>query len=103
MLTKKRYIRKQREKLMEIFVMTTLMTFGVMIVLIVSHLYVNYSLNKNQKAIEAISKDLAVLQEKIDSTKAQEIKYKNELEELQIQLSKYQAIVIPESMNSDSN
>ena len=41
------------------------------------------------------------MQKQIDSTKEQEKEYKSQLDELQAQLAKYQAIVIPDSMKSE--
>ena len=98
---KRRYSRKQQETLLEISVLTSLIALGVIIVLIISHVYVNYSIYKNERDMEIISANLAEMQKQIDSTKEQEKEYKSQLDELQAQLAKYQAIVIPDSMKSE--
>lgn len=95
---KRRYSKKQQETLLEISALTSLVALGVIIVLIISHVYVNYNIHKNKRDMETISANLAEMQKQIDSTKEQEKEYKSKLDELQAQLAKYQAVVIPDSM-----
>lgn len=101
MPVKRRYSRKQQERLLEIFMMTTLVALGITVVLILGYVYVNCSIYKNNRSIEDLSNDLTEIQEQIDTTKAKEVEYKSQLDELQSQLSKYQSIIIPDSMQSE--
>ena len=43
------------------------------------------------------------MQEQVEIIKAQEKEYKNKLEALELELSKYEPVIIPDSMKNQSN
>ena len=61
-------------------------------------IYINGAIHKNEAAITTLSNELNILQEQVQEIQSQESQYKNQLDTLQDELSKYEAVVIPDSM-----
>ena len=76
----------------------TLIAMCTMIILGVGHIYLGSNIYKNQHTVETLSKELESLEDEVNATTSKQEEYQKQLEQLQSQLSKYQEIVIPESM-----
>ena len=100
-MSTKRKHSKRRKQILETLIMTTFIALGAILILTVGHMFLNWSISKNQHSVEALSKEVSTLQEKIDATKNEQDEYKKQIDQLQAQLAKYQDVVIPESMQSD--
>lgn len=92
--------RKQQENILKTLIMTTFVTICATLILIIGYVYVNFSIHRNQYSLENLSKELTDLQKEVDEAKIKKDEYKRELEQLQAHLSKYQEVIIPESMAS---
>lgn len=66
-------------------------------------IYLNSSIKKNEASIATFSKEISSMQEQVEIIKAQEKEYKNKLEALELELSKYEPVIIPDSMKNQSN
>ena len=86
--------------MLEILVMTTFIAISLTLVLAVSYMYVHFSTQKNQLLVETLSKELTDLQKEVNETELKQVEYKRQIDQLQAQLSKYEEVVIPESMAS---
>ena len=99
-MTSKTKRRKKQEHMLEILVMTTFIAISLTLVLAVSYMYVHFSTQKNQLLVETLSKELTDLQKEVNETELKQVEYKKQIDQLQAQLSKYEEVVIPESMAS---
>lgn len=83
-----------------------IITFGTLIVtslLVGTFIYLNSSIHKNEASIATFSKEISSMQEQIEIIKEQEAEYKSKLEALELELSKYEPVIIPDSMRNESN
>lgn len=99
-MTNRRKRRKQRERMLETLIITTFVAICVTLILSIGYMYTNFSIHRNECLMEALSTELINLQQEVDEARNKQNEYKKQVEELQAQLSKYQEIVIPESMTS---
>ena len=99
-MTVKSKRRRRRERMLETLILTTFGTVFVTLVLALGYVYINFDIHKNQHSVEALSKELVILQEEVNEAKLKQDEYKKQVEQLQAQLAKYQEVVIPESMVS---
>ena len=90
--------RKKKNYLYEGLVVLTVGACVGTVVLGGLFIYINRMIHKNEVAITTLSNELTVLQEKAEEIQNQEVQYKNQLDALQAELSKYEAVVIPDSM-----
>ncbi len=70
--------------------------------LVGSFIYTHLNLNKYQVTINQLSSELDELENLTNKMVEQEEEYKNKLDTLNQELAKYEPIVIPESMKSES-
>lgn len=61
-------------------------------------IYMNRTIHKNEAAIATLSDELTILQKQAEEIQNQENQYKNQLDMLQAELSKYKPVVIPDTM-----
>ncbi len=90
--------KKSKNYLFEGLVVLTGCSFVATAVLVGAFIYVNSSIHKNEAAITALSDELTVLQEKAEEIRGQETEYRSQLDALEAELSKYEPVVIPDSM-----
>ena len=70
---------------------TTIATAGV-------YMYTKSSMEKYQKSIDELTLEIDKLEKNTNEIEVQEEEYKNKINSISEELSKYQPIVIPESM-----
>lgn len=99
-MTGRRKHRKQQECMLETLIITTLVAICVTLILAVGDIYINFNVYRKQQIVETLSKDLEVLQKEVDAANQKQVEYKKQIDQLQAQLSKYQDVVIPDSMTS---
>ena len=90
--------RRRKNYLFEGLVVLTGCSFVATAALSGAIIYVNSSIHKNEAAITALSGELTILQEKAAEIQGQETEYRSQLDALQAELSKYEPVVIPDSM-----
>lgn len=90
--------RRKKNHMLGILVIVSIGACITTSVLAGTFIYVNGSINKNESAIETLSNDLTTIKDKVETIKGQEEEYKNQLQALQAELSKYEPVVIPDSM-----
>lgn len=95
--------RRKKNYLFEGLVVLTVGSFVATTVLVGAFIYVNGSIQKNEAAITALSDELTILQEKAEEIQGQETEYRSQLDALQAELSKYEPVVIPDSMKETHN
>ncbi|MBU3804187.1 MAG: hypothetical protein H9872_05485 [Candidatus Cellulosilyticum pullistercoris] len=95
--------RRRKNYLFEGLVVLTIGTFITTTVLVGVFIYINGSIHKNEAAITTLSDELTILQEQAEAIKKQETEYKNQLDAIQGELSKYEPVVIPDSMKETQN
>ena len=71
--------------------LTTIATSGV-------YMYTRASMNKYQKSVDELTLEKYNLEKSTNAIEVQEEEYKNKINSIREELSKYQPIVIPESM-----
>lgn len=96
-------VGRRKNYLFEGLVVLTVGAFVATTILVGIFIYVNSSIRKNEAAIATLSKELTILQEQAEEIQSQEAEYKNQLDVLQAELSKYEPVVIPESMKETQN
>lgn len=94
--------KRKKNRLFVGLVVITGIAFTATAVLAGTFVYVNGSIHKNEKAINALSEELTILEQKAEEVKAREAEYKDKLDKLQAELSKYEPIVIPDSMKTQT-
>ncbi|MBE6024877.1 MAG: hypothetical protein E7231_17140 [Cellulosilyticum sp.] len=97
-MTTRRRIRRKREKMLETLILTSMVALGVLLVLVVGHIYVSCSIYQNQHSIEVMSKELDSLQGEINTVIKEQEEYEKQIAQLQTKLAQYQDIIVPESM-----
>ena len=95
--------RRKKNYLFEGLVVLTVGAFVATTILVGIFIYVNSSIHKNEAAITTLSEQLTTLQEQAEEIQSQEMEYKNQLDALQAELSKYEPVVIPDSMKQTQN
>lgn len=66
-------------------------------------MYLTHHIQRNQAAVTTLSNELSILEEQTEEIKAKETEYKDQLEQLEAELSRYKPIVIPETMKPNQN
>lgn len=94
---------RRKNYLFEGLVVLTVGAFIATTILVGIFIYLNSSIRKNEAAIATLSKELTTLQEQAEEIQSQEAEYKNQLNMLQAELSKYEPVVIPDSMKETQN
>lgn len=69
--------------------------------LIAGHLYMYTQIKSNEANIETIKEKTTTIEQEIEVVKAQEATYNTELEKLNQELSRYEPVVIPDSMKEN--
>lgn len=92
---------RRKNYLFEGLVVFTIGAFIVTAALAGTFIYINGSIHKNEAAITALSDELTTLQEQTEEIQGQESEYKKQLEAIQGELSKYEPVVIPDSMKTN--
>lgn len=95
--------RRRKSYLFEGLVVLTVGAFVATTILVGIFIYVNSSIHKNEAAIATLSEELTTLQEQAEEIQSQEMEYKNQIDALQAELSKYEPVVIPDSMKQTQN
>lgn len=90
--------RRKGNKIFPIMVVTTIFACIVTVIIAGSYMYTSSSLSKYEKAISELTLEIDVLEKNTNEIKAQEEEYKNKINSVAEELSKYEPIVIPESM-----
>lgn len=96
-------VGRRKNYLFEGLVVLTVGACVATTILVGIFIYVNSSIRKNEAAIATLSEELTILQEQAEEIQSQEVEYKNQLDVLQAELSKYKPVIIPDSMKETQN
>lgn len=105
-MTKNNTLGFSKKKKNHVVTVLMIITFGALIatsVLVGTFIYLNSSIHKNESAIATFSKEISSMQEQIEAIQVKEAEYKSKLEALELELSKYEPVIIPDSMKNQSN
>ncbi len=89
---------RKKKRLLPIMMGITVLTCMVSVIITGSYLYTSSSMNKYQKAINNLSVEIDDLEKSTNEISMQEEEYKNKIDSIAKELSKYEPIVIPDSM-----
>lgn len=95
--------KKRKNYAVTVLMIITAAAVVATLLLASTFIYLNSRIKKNEASIATFSKEIANMQEKVEGIKAQESEYKSKLQALELEISKYEPVIIPDSMKNQSN
>ncbi len=89
---------RKKNRAYPIMIGVTVFTCIVTVVITGSYVYTTSSMNKYQRSINELKVEIDNLEKSTNEIKVQEEEYKNKIDSITQELSKYEPIVIPDSM-----
>ena len=90
--------RRKKKRLFPVMIGITVFACIITIVVAGGYMYTSSSMNKYQQVINELTVEIDSLEKNTNEIKMQEEEYKNKINSITQELSKYEPIVIPESM-----